>query len=65
MSGRGAQSKKYVPKKMSLFFWAAKLGRKMMARINRKQVPLCRPCHLKVHRGNYLGMSLQHFKYIK
>jgi 5-methylcytosine-specific restriction endonuclease McrA len=39
---------------------------KMMARINRKQVPLCRPCHQKVHNvfGTYTGMSLRHFKYI-
>lgn len=38
---------------------------KMMARINRKQVPLCRDCHLKVHSGNYCGMSLRHFRFIK
>jgi len=38
---------------------------KLMARINRKQVPLCRKCHLKVHKGEYKGMSLNHFKYIK
>ena len=37
---------------------------KMMARINRKQVPLCRLCHQKVHKGTYTGMSLRHFKYI-
>jgi len=24
---------------------------KMMASINRKQVPLCKPCHMKVHKG--------------
>jgi len=35
-----------------------------MARINRKQVPLCRPCHQKVHKGTYAGMSLRHFQYI-
>jgi hypothetical protein len=38
---------------------------KMMGRINRKQVPLCRPCHLRVHRGTHIGFSLQHFQYIK
>src|SRR5437879_1471530 len=38
---------------------------KAMARINRKQVPLCRPCHLKVHKGEYAGMSLKYFKTIK
>lgn len=35
---------------------------RMMARINRKQVPLCRVCHRKVHAGRYAGMSLRHFK---
>lgn len=34
---------------------------KMMARINRKQVPLCRPCHQNVHRGTYAGMSLKNY----
>lgn len=38
---------------------------KLMSIINRKQVPLCAPCHLKVHKGEYAGMSLQHFQYIK
>lgn len=38
---------------------------KMMARINRKQVPLCRPCHQKVHRGTYQGVSLKYFRHIK
>jgi group II intron reverse transcriptase/maturase len=37
----------------------------MMARINRKQVPLCPPCHRKVHRGTYQGMSLKYFQHIK
>lgn len=36
-----------------------------LARINRKQVPLCRPCHLQVHQGRYFGMSLSHFQYFK
>lgn len=35
---------------------------KMMARINRKQVPLCRKCHLEVHMGKYHGKSLQFYK---
>jgi hypothetical protein len=38
---------------------------KMMASINRKQVPLCRPCHVKVHNGEYVGMSLHNFQRIK
>jgi len=36
-----------------------------MARINRKQVPLCRRCHLKVHKGEHAGFSLRHFYHIK
>lgn len=38
---------------------------KMMARVNRKQIPLCHSCHLRVHNGTYLGMSIRHFNYIK
>lgn len=37
---------------------------KMLARINRKQVPLCRSCHLDVHAGRYHGKSLKHLKTI-
>ena len=32
---------------------------KEMAAINRKQVPLCIDCHLKVHSGKYDGISLK------
>lgn len=32
---------------------------KMLARINRKQVPLCRNCHLDIHQGRYHGKSLK------
>lgn len=35
-----------------------------LARINRKQVPLCRRCHLQVHAGTYRGRPLGHFYYI-
>lgn len=38
---------------------------KLLAMINRKQVPLCSKCHDKVHSGEYGGMSLRHFKRIK
>lgn len=38
---------------------------KMMARINRKQIPLCRLCHNKVHKGTYAGFTLKHFSYIR
>nr|QIJ45981.1 hypothetical protein [Calonectria ilicicola] len=33
-----------------------------MAKVNRKQVPLCRPCHLKVHKGEYVGSPLKFWK---
>jgi group II intron reverse transcriptase/maturase len=32
-----------------------------LARINRKQVPLCRACHLKVHLGTYKGASIRNY----
>lgn len=35
---------------------------KAVARVNRKQVPLCRACHLKVHKGEYHGLSLIYWK---
>lgn len=34
---------------------------KAVARVNRKQVPLCRSCHLEVHKGNYVGSPLTHW----
>ena len=30
-----------------------------VARINRKQVPLCRVCHIKLHKGEYKGEPLK------
>jgi group II intron reverse transcriptase/maturase len=38
---------------------------KHMARVNRKQVPLCSNCHDRVHNGTYHGMALNFFQYIK
>lgn len=38
---------------------------KQMAAINRKQIPLCRKCHHKVHTGSYDGMSLKNLNKIK
>lgn len=35
---------------------------KMLAKINRKQVPLCMRCHDKVHNAQYQGLSLKHLK---
>ncbi|WNO04057.1 reverse transcriptase domain-containing protein [Rhodoferax mekongensis] len=37
---------------------------RIMSAINRKQVPLCRPCHGRVHRGEYDGLSLKDLAYI-
>ena len=34
---------------------------KLMAEINRKQVPLCRTCHNLVHKGEYQGLSLSKY----
>lgn len=31
---------------------------KMLAKINRKQIPLCSTCHNKVHSGDYKGLAL-------
>jgi group II intron reverse transcriptase/maturase len=31
---------------------------KLMALVNRKQVPVCRDCHVKIHRGDYDSVSL-------
>lgn len=36
------------------------LGR-IMTTLNRRQIPLCRPCHLLVHNGEYNGASLKKF----
>ena len=33
-----------------------------VARVNRKQIPLCKECHLKVHKGEYVGSPLKHWK---
>lgn len=38
---------------------------KAMARINRKQVPLCHKCHVEVHAGRYCGFSLRYFYHLK
>lgn len=37
----------------------------MLAKINRKQVPLCSACHHQVHSGNYQGLSLKYLKKTK
>jgi group II intron reverse transcriptase/maturase len=35
----------------------------IMRALNRKQVPVCRPCHDKIHRGEYDGTSMQDLAY--
>lgn len=35
---------------------------KIMSKINRKIVPLCKPCHTDVHRGKYDGVSLDELR---
>lgn len=37
---------------------------KMVAKINRKQVPLCRKCHMEVHKGIYHGKSIKNYNKI-
>lgn len=31
----------------------------IMAKLNRKQIPVCHKCHVKIHNGEYNGMSLK------
>lgn len=33
----------------------------IMAKINRKQVPVCHACHVKIHNGKYDGLKLSEF----
>lgn len=35
---------------------------RVMSRIRRKIIPLCRSCHNKVHAGKYDGLSLKEIK---
>nr|YP_010836031.1 hypothetical protein QLP54_mgp35 [Phyllosticta yuccae]WGC90047.1 hypothetical protein [Phyllosticta yuccae] len=32
---------------------------KIMAQLNRKQIPVCHQCHVKIHKGQYDGLSLK------
>ena len=34
---------------------------RVMAVLNRKQIPVCHECHHKIHRGEYDGISLSSF----
>ena len=36
---------------------------RVMIALNRKQLPLCKECHSKVHRGEYDGIKLTDLKY--
>lgn len=31
---------------------------KIMSQLNRKQIPVCKPCHNLIHQGKYNGISL-------
>lgn len=31
----------------------------LMRKLNRKQLPVCRKCHMKIHKGNYDGIGLK------
>jgi hypothetical protein len=35
----------------------------LMGAINRKQIPVCKACHRRIHRGDYDGMRLADFAY--
>lgn len=35
--------------------------KRVMASLNRKQIPVCHECHLKIHQGKYDGISLSQF----
>lgn len=35
----------------------------LLAKLNRKQVPVCQECHKKIHRGEYDGISLRDLAY--
>lgn len=30
----------------------------LMSKLNRKQIPVCRPCHNKIHEGKYDGLGI-------
>jgi group II intron reverse transcriptase/maturase len=36
---------------------------RVMAALNRKQIPVCRQCHAKIHQGKYDGLSLKELAY--
>jgi group II intron reverse transcriptase/maturase len=36
---------------------------RVMQALNRKQIPVCKSCHHKIHRGQYDGISLSEFAY--
>jgi hypothetical protein len=33
-----------------------------LAKMNRKQIPLCKECHIAVHKGEYKGIPLGYLK---
>lgn len=35
---------------------------RLMHLLNRKQIPVCKKCHLKIHKGEYDGLKLGDLK---
>jgi predicted HNH restriction endonuclease len=35
----------------------------IMSQLNRKQIPTCKECHKKIHRGEYDGLKLSDLAY--
>jgi hypothetical protein len=31
----------------------------LMSKLNRKQIPVCRKCHISIHKGEYNGTALK------
>ena len=34
----------------------------LMSQLNRKQIPVCHSCHVKIHNGTYAGTSLKELR---
>lgn len=41
----------------------AKGFHRLMRNLNKKQLPVCHPCHVKIHQGRYDGMALKDFAF--
>jgi hypothetical protein len=36
---------------------------RLMRSLNKKQIPVCHSCHVKIHQGKYDGMALKDLKF--